>query len=401
MVDINLLTWNYKDTPDTFDSMIKYDYSYFEDLMQNNNIKHYVILITCNRIEIYFEGNEIYNSYNALPLGYPESIEHLFYVSSGLESMSIGENDILRQIKDSLDLSKNRGHTNKFLYFTFQKALSIGKDVRTKTNISKGKTSLSTISLDILNKKYDINNKKLLVIGTGKMAVALLNYLKGSNIKTTVAGRNKDHAEELAIKYGAFYSGLSDIKSLIKNNDIIITVTSSKNHIIKKEDLDEIDGDKILIDLSNPANIEKMNKNNIDLYDLDSIYSISKITGEERKNEIRKVKKIIDDELVLYQQKINEMKSDDIISTFYKFAESIKEEEMDELERKVDLNDEQLKTINIMMNSFTNKILAPYTNSVKTFIKNNNKYAYILQEYDKMLEKLLKNNDKIKIKQKN
>ena len=165
--------------------------------------------------------------------------------------------------------------------------------------------------------------------------------------------------------------------------------------------MDEIDGNKILIDLSNPANIEKMNKNNIDLYDLDSIYSISKITGEERKNEIRKVKKIIDDELVLYQQKINEMKSDDIISTFYKFAESIKEEEMDELERKVDLNNEQLKTINIMMNSFTNKILAPYTNSVKTFIKNNNKYAYILQEYDKMLEKLLKNNDKIKIKQKN
>ncbi len=95
------------------------------------------------------------------------------------------------------------------------------------------------------------------------------------------------------------------------------------------------------------------------------------------------------------------MKSDDIISIFYKFAENIKDEEIDELKRKVDLNDEQLKTINVMMNSFANKILAPYTNSVKTFIKNNEKYSYILQEYDKMLEKLLKTDKRIKIKQKN
>lgn len=400
MADINLLTWNYKDTPDTFDKIIKYDYSYFDDLMYKNNIKYYVILITCNRIEIYFEGN-IDNNYNALFLKYPESVQHLFYVSSGLESMSIGENDILRQIKDSLDLAKKRGNTDKFLYFTFQKALSIGKDVRTKTSLSRGKTSISTISLDILEKKYGIDNKKLLIIGTGKMAVSLLNYLKGSRVITTVAGRNKSNAESLAIKYGAFYSDLSDIESLIKNNDIIITVTSSKNYIIKNKDLNNINDNKILIDLSNPANIEKINKNNIEFYDLDSIYNISKITNEGRKNEIKKAEKIIDDELFLYKQKINEMKSDDIISIFYKFAENIKDEEIDELKRKVDLNDEQLKTINIMMNSFANKILAPYTNSVKTFIKNNEKYSYILQEYDKMLEKLLKTDKRIKIKQKN
>lgn len=400
MVNINLLTWNYKDTPDTFDNIIKNDYTYFENLMLNNNIQHFIILITCNRVEIYYEGNNINNN-GALFLNYPESVKHLFYVSSGLESMSVGENDILRQVKDSLDLAKKREHTDKFLYFTFQKALAIGKDVRTKTNISKGKTSLSAISMDILDRKYGIDNKKILIIGTGKMAVSLLNYLKGSKAIVTIAGRNIEHSKALAIKYGSFYSSLSDIDSLIKNNDIIITVTSSKNYIIKKENLDKINDNKVLIDLSNPANIEKINKNNIVLYDLDTIYNISKETIEDRKNEIKKAKNIIDDELILYEQKINEMKSDDIISAFYKFAGNIKDEEIDELKRKVDLNDEQLKTINIMMNSFTNKILAPYTNSVKTFIKNNDKYSYILQEYDKMLEKLLKNDNKIKIKQKN
>ena len=324
MGDIELLSWNYKDTPDTFSEIIKHDYQYFESMMESRSIKNYVILVTCNRIEIYFRPGQILmcSIEGSLYLEYPESIKHLFMVASGLESMAIGENDILRQIKSSFDIASKKGKLDKFLSYTFRKALSVGKDVRTLTTISHGKTSLSSISLDIIESQYGLAGKKLCIIGTGKMATAMLNYLAGSRTTITVAGRSVEHARDLAIKYGADYSDISNIPSLIKSNEIIIAGTSSKNYIIRAEDYSAINENKIMIDLSNPPNIEQAMNEYIAFYDLDRIYSISKETREHRKLEIKKAEEIVENELVLYTSKINEMKSDDIIAAFYKFANS-------------------------------------------------------------------------------
>ena len=400
MEDIELLSWNYKDTPDHFAEIIKHDYQHFESMMESRSIKKYVILITCNRVEIYFRSEKpiLGNIEGSIHLEYPESVRHLFLVSSGLESMALGENDILRQIKSSYDLSTKRGKSDKFLSYTFQKAISVGKNVRTMTGISHGKTSLSSISLDIIDKEYGLSGKNICIIGTGKMANALLNYLAGSGEEVTVAGRSIDHARNLAIKYGANYSDLSNINGLIKSNQIIIAATSSRHYIINNCDYSEVNEYKILIDLSNPPNIEPTDNPFITIYDLDRIYSISRETREHRKLEIIKSKEIVENQLRLYTSKINEMKSDEIISTFYKFAEQIKKEEIEELLRKTEVSEKQLETINIMMNSFTNKLLAPYTNSMKNFIKNNEKYSYILQEYDNMLGKLVDKEKNIRVK---
>jgi glutamyl-tRNA reductase len=400
MGDIELLSWNYKDTPETFNAIIKHDPSYFESIMEENGIKKYVLLITCNRVEIYFssDGKIPIIPENPVYVKYPESVKHLFMVSSGLESMALGENDILRQIKSAYDLSTKRKHTDKFLSYTFQKALSVGKDVRTRTDISHGKTSLSTISLDIVEKQYGLKGKKIGIIGTGKMAVSLLNYLSGSETAVTVYGRSIDHAKSLAILYGASYSDLSSVQDLIKSNDIIITATSSKNYIIHKTDIENIEQRKIMVDLSNPPNIEKQLPDNVSLYDLDMIYKISSETKGQRRKEIQRSREIIEGEMELYKDRINQMKSDDIISMFYRYSGEIMEEEMDELKRKISITEEQEKTIKIMMNSFTNKLLAPYTNSMKSFIRNNKNYSYVLKEYDTMLDKLLTKKDKKIIK---
>ncbi len=400
MGDIELLSWNYKDTPETFNIVIKHDPSYFESIMEENDIKKYVLLITCNRVELYFssEGKIPIIPENPVYIKYPESIKHLFLVSSGIESMALGENDILHQIKNAYDLSTKRKHMDKFLSYTFQKALSVGKDVRTQTDISHGKTSLSTISLDILEKQYGLKGKKIGIIGTGKMAVSLLNYLSGSGSEVTVYGRSIDHSRNLAILYGSSYSDLSDISELIKSNDIIIAATSSKNYIIKRSDIKDIEEEKIMVDLSNPPNIEKELPGNVSLYDLDMIYKISSETKGQRKKEIQRSKEIIEGEMEIYKDRINQMKSDDIISMFYRYSAEITEEEMDELKRKINITEDQERVIKIMMNSFTNKLLAPYTNSMKSFIRNNANYSYILKEYDTMLDKLLIKKDKKIIK---
>ncbi len=393
MEDINLITWNYKDNPDSFSRAIKNDYSYFENIMEKNNLRHYAILATCNRIEIYYMGDmDIKNLDSPIYIAYPDSIKHLLRVSAGLESMAIGENDILRQIKDAFELASKRGHSDKFLSYTFQKVLSTGKEIRTNTDIAHGKTSISTISLDIIDSQYSLGKKNICIIGTGKMATSLLNYLAGFKGKVTVAGRSLDRARNLAIKYGAYYNTIGDIQSLLNDNDIIITATSSKSFLIRDTDLNNISG-KILIDLSSPPNIEKLsNKNNI-LYDLDKIYEISSASREHREKEISHAEEILNEELISYTTRINEMKSDDVIAAFYKFAVGIKKDEISELKRKVEIDPEQEKVINIMMDSFINKLLAPYTNSVKEFIKNNQKYSYILKEYDTLLKQLTQKKD--------
>ena len=400
MGDIELLSWNYKDTPETFNEVIKHDPSYFETIMEQNGIGKYVLLITCNRVEIYFssEGRIPIISENPVYVEYPASVKHLFMVSSGLESMALGENDILRQIKSAYDLSTKRKHIDKFLSYTFQKALSVGKDVRTQTDISHGKTSLSTISLDIVEKQYGLKGKKIGIIGTGKMAVSLLNYLSRSESTVTVYGRSLDHARNLAILYGASYSDLSSIPELIKSNDIVIAATSSKKYIIKKTDLNDIHGNKIMVDLSNPPNIENGLPDNVSLYNLDMIYKISSETKGQRMKEIQRSKEIIENELELYKDRINQMKSDDIISMFYRYSGEIMEEEIDELKRKISITEEQEKIIKVMLNSFTNKLLSPYTNSIKTFIRNNKNYSYVLREYDTILDKSLKHESKKIIK---
>ncbi len=401
MGDTELLSWNYKDTPDSFTEIIRHDYQYFESMMESRSIKNYVILITCNRVEIYFQPDQklIGSIEGSVHMEYPESIRHLFLVASGLESMAIGENDILRQIKSSIDIASKRGKVDKFLSYTFRKTLSVGKYVRTFTDISHGKTSISTISLDIIEKQYGLAGKKLCIIGTGKMATALLNYLAGSKAVVTVAGRSMDHARELAIKYGTYYSDISNINDLIKSNQIIITATSSKNYIIEDADYSTVTETKVMIDLSNPPNIEQTENPFIALYDLNRIYNISKETREHRKLEIKKAEEIVEDELSLYVSKINEMKSDEIISAFYKFANQIKKEELEELARKTDVTENQLKIIDIMMNSFAKKLLAPYTGSIKNFIRNNERYSYILEEYDNMLGNILEKGKKTEIKE--
>ncbi len=399
MEDINLLSWNYKDTPEEFNAMIKRDFSYFENLMLNSNIKNFIILITCNRVEIYFRG-DLKPDKNVSYVKYPNSIKHLFYVSSGLESMLIGENNILKQIKDSLEIARKRGSSDKFLDFAFQKALSLGKSVRTKTDISRGKTSLSSIGLDLINKNYGLQ-KKICIIGTGKMAESLLSYLKDEKGDVTVAGRNIDHARNLAMDYGANYIDLSNILSLVDNHDIIITATSSKKYIIDKNMVEKINGKKIFLDISNPPNIEKIERDDLKILNLESIKEVAEDTIKQRKEEIKKSENIIKNELNLFMKKINEMHSDDIISYFYKFARNIKNNEILELKRKINPDDEQLKYINLMMNSFINKILAPYTNSVKSFIDNNDRYSYILGEYEKMLNNDMGKSEKKKIKERN
>ncbi|AAT43503.1 glutamyl-tRNA reductase [Picrophilus oshimae DSM 9789] len=393
MIPIYAITWNFRDTPEGFDKIVNNDYNYFESLCKKSSIDEFVILITCNRVEIYaYTRNEIDKDLfkDSLIYNYPESTMHLLRVASGLESMSIGENDIMRQVKEAYELSIKRKTSGKILSYIFKKALNVGKEVRTQTSISRGKTSIPAISLDICDNEYGINNKSILIIGNGKMATDFSRYLKEYRPgNVTIAGRSIDHARNLAVLYGYSYDSIKNLNNLIKNSDIIIAATSAGNYIVK--DLGDLARNKYFIDISKPENIDPEISKYARLLSINEIGKILKRNEDEKKGEVEIAEVIINQEQKTIDEKLKEMMLDDVIAMFYKFANNVKKDELEELFLIQDFNDEQKKDIDAMTSSLINKILAPYTNSVKQFIKENKNFDYILNEYKKMLEQFMEN----------
>ncbi len=393
MMPIYAITWNFKDTPEGFDRVVNNNYDYFENLCKSSSMDEFVILITCNRVEIYTYSKiepDKKQFKDALIYNYPESIRHLLRVASGLESMSIGENDIMRQVKEAYELSIKRKTSGKILSYIFKKALNVGKEVRTQTSISRGKTSIPAISLDICDNEYGINGKSILIIGNGKMATDFARYLreyKPDNV--TIAGRSIDHAKNLAMLYGYSYDSIKNINDLIKKSDIIITATSAGDYIVK--DLGDLAKNKYFIDISKPENIDPKISKYARLLSINEIGKILKKNEDDKRSEMEVAEVIINQEQKTIDEKLKEIMLDDVISLFYKFANNIKKDELEELFLMQDFSDEQKKDIDAMANSLINKILAPYTNSVKQFIRENKNFDYILNEYTKMLEEFMKN----------
>lgn len=284
------------------------------------NDSELVLLSTCNRFEfyIYTEDNKeeitknffeffqisdlknffyIYENKNA--------IRHLFEVSSGLDSLILGENEILRQLKDAYLLSKEIGGVGKWFNILFQRALYIGKLVRTNSKITEGPTSISKAVLILADKLIgEVKNQKLLIIGAGNIASSIAKYFKDYKADITVTNHNPEKGKLLAEYLGCNFLDWQSIPSNIFKYDVVITSTHAKDFLIKKDDIEKYlyqrDNKKIFfIDLSVPRNIEPKitSLENVYLYNTDDLRSIVDETLKIRKNEIESVRKIIEEKI--------------------------------------------------------------------------------------------------------
>jgi len=199
--ELKIIRWDFRMDDNILEKMLLMEDEIIQEILSLKNIEKRIILRTCNRLEIYyhedvddwgdnFEKPEIITGENA--------IRHIFRVASGLESMSVGENEILRQIKEAFELSHKIGRTDKFLSMIFQRALKVGKEVREKTEISQGKVSIPSIMIEQMERKNLVKGKSIGVIGTGKMAATVVKYLrKKEGVGITIYGRNEEAGVEL------------------------------------------------------------------------------------------------------------------------------------------------------------------------------------------------------------
>lgn len=255
---------------------------YLERLSQTDIVESAIVLSTCNRVEIYANGNDqnipeqlkqfIYDfhqlhgmdldSYLYLKTN-DAAIKHLFSVASSLDSVVVGEPQILGQVKDAYDVSKKFGLIDSFFELFLQKTFSIAKKVRNETDIGKLTVSISSMAVELSKKVFDtLHGKTALVLGAGEMAELCLTHLKKKGIeKIWVANRTFETAAKIAKNYDAFPIYLEQFGEVLASADIVISATGMNGYFIEpkivRESLEQRkQSPQLFIDISVPRNID-------------------------------------------------------------------------------------------------------------------------------------------------
>jgi len=275
-----------------------------------------VILSTCNRTEIYIntrieKESEVYRlitdelmkfkkiiNYNLQDFYFYTrgmAVEQLFKVSSGLESMVLGEEQILGQVKEAFRYTQSNKLTDCIISRLFIKAIEAGKRVRTETHLNRGAASISYAAVELCNEIFpDLQNRTIMVVGAGQTGDLILQcMLKKNHPAFFIANRTFSKAAGLAEKYCGNAIELSALESNISRCDLIITATSSKEHLITREMAEKAMGSRenrtqVYIDLSVPSNIsDSVNEiENVHYYGVDDLQAVVIKNVERRESAI-------------------------------------------------------------------------------------------------------------------
>jgi glutamyl-tRNA reductase len=281
-----------------------------------------VILSTCNRVEIYAATSN--GPQDALPalrefllhchdyrdpltdelytLAEPSSVEHLFKVACGLDSMVLGETEILGQLKKAYDLALQHKSTGAVLNKAFQKAFNVAKQIRTETNIQRGAISVSSVAVELAEKIFSsLDDRQVMVIGAGdtseKAARALLSRGAHSII---VSNRSHERAVALATELGGRAVHFEDWSREFEKIDIVISSTAAPHYVLDRARLEPLmrlrkNRPLLLIDIAVPRDIEpEVNfLDNVYLYNIDDLQTIAADYLNQRKEEIARCEAII------------------------------------------------------------------------------------------------------------
>ena len=312
-----------------------------------HNINEVVVISTCNRTEIYIdsvsgpkdlqEWLDLENDFKVLSdhmYVYEEedAIEHLFKVVSGLDSMVVGESEVLGQVKTSYKVALENKTIDSKLKRLFEYSFSVARNVRSNTDIGGNAISFMYTSILLIKKVFsDINKKKCLLIGAGEMTQLALKYLKSNNVHdVTICNRNEEKGKKLATENNCGYSHLNNLTNIIHEHDIIITSTSSSLPLIGKGNIENalqkrINESIVIIDLGVPRDVESQIKklDNVYLYTIDDLGEIIEKNYKIRENSIKEAEDIIKFKIIEYKNWLSENNSSEIIKNYREYVNDI------------------------------------------------------------------------------
>jgi glutamyl-tRNA reductase len=364
-------------------------------LKENQVIQEALILATCNRVEIYAVATDTEAGHDALKhfflsrsqadatqslhdketsilsaLYLYESnacLKHLFRVAGSLDSMIIGEPQILGQIKDAFDLAMSHKSTGVILNKVFKKAISVAKRIRTETKIAENAVSISFAAVELAKKIFgDLKKKSVMLIGAGEMAeLAARHFISNGVADIFVANRNYERALELAVEYHGTPVKFEDFLVEMAQSDIVLCSTGAPHYLVGPDDVSKVIATRqnrpiFFIDISVPRNIDPaINElDNVFLYDIDDLKLSVEANIRTRETEALKAEEIVAQEVVQIACWFRSLDAVPFIIALKEKAETIR---LEEIKRTLDklgtISEKEREAIEGLTVSIVNKLL--------------------------------------------
>ena len=356
-------------------------------LQQQKSVLENVIVSTCNRTEIYAVVDQLHTgryyikkfmadwfqleieeiaSYLSI---YEQdgATDHLFRVTCGLDSMVVGETQILGQIRNSFLLAQEVKTTGTIFNELFKQVVTLAKRAHSETTIGGNAMSVSYAAVELGKKIFgDLKDCHVLILGAGKMGELALQNLYGSGAhKVTVMNRTFAKAEAMAEKYMGHAKPLDQLQCALLEADIVISSTGASEYVITKEMMSKVEGMRsgrplFMVDIAVPRDIDPAIDalESVFLYDIDDLQGVVEANRAERLKEAEKIQIMIEEEMILFQSWLNTLGVVPLISELRDKALAIQSETMQSIERKIPtLTERERKVISKHTKSIINQLL--------------------------------------------
>ncbi|MEO2028010.1 MAG: glutamyl-tRNA reductase [Fuerstiella sp.] len=358
-----------------------------------------VVLSTCNRVEIYAASDEdsvelssqqitdFVSLFHNLPSDEFTSsvlyhhgeaaVEHLFEVVCSLDSMVLGEPQIVQQVKEAYRIAQENSSCGLLTNTLFQQALSVSAKVRTNTKLSEGRVSIASVAVGDFGRSIfnRFDNKVVLVIGAGEMAEETLRYLKDEGVKRIiVVNRNRHRADALAAQFGGVTDDFENLEKLLGEADVVVSTTGATETLIDHDRFAKVRqaSDRkpvFILDLGAPrdfASTISQIDDNVFLYDIDALEATCDRNRQLRVSEVQHAKKIIRQQTDRFMHEVYHRATGPVIQRLREQWSNISRSELDLLcRREPDLTDSQRAAIEKTIHRIVNKLLHPPLETLK------------------------------------
>ncbi|MGB0909244.1 MAG: glutamyl-tRNA reductase [Nitrospirales bacterium] len=377
-------------------------------LVSYSCVKEGMFLSTCNRVEVYAVVSDrevgftqvqdfLVSTHFSLSADelFPHvyryaddsTIKHLFRVASSLDSMILGEPQVLGQVKDAFELTLAHRTSGVILNKFVKKAISVGKAVRTQTRIAEYAVSVSYAGVELAKKIFSsLKDQTVLLVGAGEMGKLAARHLVNSGVKQIlVTTRNTHRATNLAEQFNGKVIPFEDFRSALPKADIVICATGAPYYVISTEDIQSairqrMNRPMFLIDISVPRNIDPAGKDvdNAFVFDIDDLKSHVGQNQEERRKEANKAEMLVKDEVDVMLSWIRGLEATPTIVALRKRAEEIKRSEVDKvLSRLEHISSKDQDAIEGLASAIVNKLLHGSLVTLKSEAQSKNGFAFI------------------------
>jgi glutamyl-tRNA reductase len=374
----------------------------YAEMRSLDGVQESVLIQTCNRIELYLVTEDGYKTAKSAvdylvnrasahsaeackAIEYAvnrDALSHLLRVTSGLESMVVGEDQVINQVWDAYLEAEKANAAGPVLSLLFNRAVNVGRRVRHKTGINKGAVSIGSASVELAENLLEtLNEKKILIMGAGETGTLVAKAMARRCLSPIfIANRTYERAVRLAEELGGKAVKFDKLDEVLIDADVVFCSTSAKHYLLTKELVSKLimarqnKNDLLVIDISNPRNVEEGIKElpHVRLYNIDDLTLITERNKQERQKSMQEAYKIIDEELTVLERAVKEYSVREIISNLLSQTEGIRQRELAKtLNMMNGLDERQRKIVNDLTSILLKQTFLPVVENFRRAAANN------------------------------